>query len=178
MRIPAHLLRAVLALFAAGVWALTIAALEGQTAQTGAAALALTGAAIVASRGGAWIALGIGASLASGSVLTIGSASATVSLIVNVSGVLLVTAAGLRLALGLARNADAAVRPVLVGVVGFLVADYAVVHDTAAGHFSPLALVLPAAALLPMAYGAWSSLPLRSVVTAPRPELATQAVAR
>ena len=158
MNIPANVLRAVLIVFIAGVWVLMLAALDGRTSQTGAAALALVGAGLVASRGGSWIPLGVGASLAAVSVLTIGVASAPVTVLVNVVGLLVVTAGGLRLALELLRDGDAAARPVVIGVVGFLVGDYAVVHATAMDSVSALVLVAPVAALLPMAYGAWSSL--------------------
>ena len=158
MQTPTAALRTAFLLFAAGVWVLAFAALGGRTDQTFAMGLALVGAGLVATRGGTWTVLGIGASLAAGSVLTIGSASAAVSLLVNVTGILLVTGAGLRLSLELVRNGDAAVRPVLVGVLGVLVGDYMVVHDTALGNFSAFALVVPAAALLPLAYGAWGSL--------------------
>lgn len=175
MNTPARLHRAAVIVFAAGVWILTASAVGGHASEPAAAALALAGAVIVGSRGGLWTTLGIGVSLAAGSVLTIGSASAPVTLLVNVTGIVLVTAAGWRLAIGLLRDGDAAVRPVLVGVLGFLVADFAVVQDTAMGSFSALALVLPAAALLPLAYAALISQPAPATAraTAPRSAAAT-----
>jgi hypothetical protein len=158
MPTAANSLRVVFILFAAGVWGLTYAALDGRSDETAAAMLALLGAALLISRGGGWIAMGVGASLASTSALTIGSASATLATLVNVTGLLLVMGAGLRVALELQRKGDAAARPVVIGVVGLIVSDYALVHGTATGTISAFAVVLPAAALLPLAYGAWGAL--------------------